>query len=89
MKIFDYLAVASLAFMSYGILTQWWQIKKSNSVKNISGQEVAIRFLVTLILLVKILLVGDAYLIVGQVLLSLAVAIYFITLIKIKFFKKS
>ena len=87
MAIFDYLSVLALAFMSYGVLKQWHHIYKTGSVKDIVTQEVLIRFIVTVVLFVKIWLVGDIYLILGQTIFLVAVTIYFITLIALK--KKS
>jgi len=84
LKLFDYLAIAALAFMSYGILQQWHHIFKNRSARDIVAQEVLIRFAVTLVLLVKIFLVGDVYLIIGQLILMAAISIYTFTLLYIK-----
>ena len=84
LKIFDYLSVITLAFLSYGVLSQWWYIYKSKSVKDILTKEVVIRFLATFILWIKMLLVKDIYLIMGQTIFLIAVLTYTLTLIKIK-----
>jgi hypothetical protein len=84
LHIFDWLSVAALAFLSYGIVSQWLQIRKFSSIREINLREVVIRWTVTAILLVKLVLVGDLYLIIGQLLLLLAVSLYIVTLIRIK-----
>ena len=84
LRVFDYLSVAALAFMSYGILKQWHHVYKTKSAKDIVIQEVLIRFVVTAVLYVKIFLVGDFYLIVGQSILLFAIGVYFITLAFLK-----
>ena len=83
-KIFDYLSVAALGFMSYGILRQWWHVYKTKSVRDIVATEVVIRCIITLVLLVKLFLVGDAYLIIGQILLAIVILIYTVTLLILK-----
>ena len=83
-KIFDYLTIAALGFMSYGVLKQWYHIYKTKSAKDIITQEVIIRFIVTLVLWIKILLVRDKYLIIGQTIFLTAIIIYTFTLIKVK-----
>lgn len=83
-KTFDYLAVAALVFMSYGVLKQWYHIFKNRSARDIVGQEVLIRWVITLVLLVKIFLVGDIYLIIGQLVLMAAISVYALTLFHIK-----
>jgi hypothetical protein len=84
LHILDWLSVAALAFMSYGIVGQWLQIRKLSSIREINLREVAIRWTVTAILMVKLALVGDPYLIVGQLLLLSAVSLYIVTLLRIK-----
>lgn len=83
-KIFDYLAVAALAFMSYGVLKQWHHIFKNKSAQDIITQEVFIRWIITFVLLIKILFVGDTYLIIGQLIFTVAISIYALTLFYIK-----
>ena len=84
LSFFDYLSVLALAFMSYGIMRQWHHVYKTKSVKDIELQEVFIRFIITYVLLVKILLVGDIYLIIGQFILATVMLIYFATIFKLK-----
>jgi len=84
MRFFDYASVAALAFMSYGILSQWYHVFKSGTARDIVIKEVLIRFAVTIVLLVKILLVGDLYLIIGQLILTVAITIYITTLLIVK-----
>ena len=81
---FDYIAVLCLGFMSFGILKQWWHIYRTGSAEGIVTTEVVIRFIVTFLLLVKIILVGDPYLIAGQLLLAGAISVYLFTLLPIK-----
>ena len=83
-KIFDYLSVAGLIFISYGTLLQWYHILKNKSAKDILTQDVMIRWIITLVLLVKVLFVGDIYLIIGQSIWSVAISIYALTLLYIK-----
>lgn len=89
LKIFDYLTITSLAFLSYGVLSQWHYIFKSKSIRDIAIQDVLIRWIATLVLLIKIIFVGDFYLIVGQSIFSLAISIYALTLLHIKFKDKN
>ncbi|MEK7536885.1 MAG: hypothetical protein AAB584_00355 [Patescibacteria group bacterium] len=84
LKIFDYLTIASLAFLSYGVLSQWHYIFKSKSIRDIVVQDVLIRWIATLVLLIKIVFVGDLYLIIGQSIFSLAISTYALTLLYIK-----
>jgi hypothetical protein len=84
LRIFDYLSVAALVFMSYGIFRQWYRIHTTNSVHDIELQEVLIRCVITYILLIKMFLVGDIYLIIGQCIFAVAILIYFITVLKLK-----
>ena len=83
-KLFDYLSVAALIFMSYGVLKQWLYIYKSRSAKDIVTQEVVIRFIITAVLFIKIILIKDPYLIVGQAIFLISISIYAFTLLKIK-----
>ncbi len=83
-SIVNILAIAALAFMSFGILKQWHLIRKTGVTSGISLTEVLIRFTVTYVLLVKILLVGDIYLIVGQIMLAAAITLYMITLVLVR-----
>ena len=85
LKVFDYLTIASLAFLSYGVLAQWHYIFKNKSIRDIVVQDVLIRWIATLVLLIKIIFVGDLYLIIGQSIFSLAISIYALTLFYIKF----
>ena len=84
LKIFDYLSLAVLVFLSYGVFVQWWHIYKTKSVKDIVTREVVIRFFATLILFIKLVLVGDPYLIIGQAVFLAIVTIYLITLARLK-----
>ncbi len=81
---FDYLSVGTLAFLSYGVLAQWWHIYITKSAKDIVLREVIIRLAATFILWIKMLLVQDIYLIIGQSIFLVAVTIYTVTLVKIK-----
>jgi len=78
------LAIAALAFMSFGIFKQWHLVWTTRVTSGISLTEVSIRFTVTYILLVKILLVGDIYLIIGQILLAGAITLYLATLLLVR-----
>ncbi|OHA89832.1 MAG: hypothetical protein A2741_02965 [Candidatus Zambryskibacteria bacterium RIFCSPHIGHO2_01_FULL_43_27] len=84
LAIFDWLSVLALIFMSIGIFKQWMHIQKTGSADDIVTQEVLTRFIITWILFVKIVLVGDIYLIIGQVVLGIAITMYFITLLHVK-----
>jgi len=84
LAIFDWLSVLALVFMGFGVLKQWRHIYKTRSVKDIVTQEVFIRFIITWILSVKIILIGDIYLIVGQIIFGVTMTIYFFTLLIIK-----
>ena len=84
LAIFDWLSILALIFMSMGIFKQWMHIQKTGSADDIVTQEVLTRFIITWILFVKIVLVGDIYLIIGQVVLGIAITMYFITLLHVK-----
>ena len=87
-KLFDYLSVLALALLSFGILEQWWNIRKTRAIHEIVFSEVVIRFVVSAILVVKLFFLKDAYLLIGQILFMVAVTIYLATLLIIKHKKK-
>ncbi|MBX4211222.1 MAG: hypothetical protein KW806_00255 [Candidatus Yanofskybacteria bacterium] len=82
--ILNYLSLTALVFMSFGILRQWRHVAHSQSAKDIVFSEVAIRFGLTAILWIKIYLLHDKYLIVGQSALLFALTVYIVTLARIK-----
>ncbi|MEK7589167.1 MAG: hypothetical protein AAB479_00865 [Patescibacteria group bacterium] len=82
--VFNWLSIAALGFMSWGIIGQWLKIRHRTSIEEISLREVTIRWTVTVVLLVKIILVKDPYLIAGQLLLLAGISLYFGTLVIIK-----
>lgn len=82
--VFNYLTVTALAVMSFGILEQWWRTYKTRSAEDIVSTEVIIRFMVTLILFIKLWLVGDVFLIIGQTILLSAITLYAATLLYYK-----
>lgn len=83
-KIFDYLSVAGLAFISYGTLLQWYHIFKNKSARDILVQDVMIRWIITLVLLIKVVFIKDIYLIIGQSIWSITISGYALTLLYIK-----
>lgn len=82
--IFDWLSLLALFVMSIGVLMQWRKIYKTRSVRDIETKEVFIRFSITLVLLIKIFLIGDVYLIAGQIALTISLSLYFFTLLYLK-----
>jgi len=82
--IFDWLSLLALFAVSIGVLMQWRKIYITRSVHDIETKEVFIRFFITLILLVKIFLLKDVYLIIGQTALALSLTVYFLTLLHLK-----
>jgi hypothetical protein len=83
--LFDYLSVAALFLMAVGVWRQWRHVAHTGSARDIAFSEVAIRFGITAILLVKMIFVGDRYLIIGQAIFLISMTAYIITLTRIKF----
>jgi hypothetical protein len=86
--LFNYLSVAGLAFMSFGVFSQWLLTRKKKTVGDISVTEVIIRGIVTAILYVKIVMVKDPYLIIGQTIFLFAVIVNSSTIIYYNFKNK-
>jgi hypothetical protein len=74
--ILNWLSLAAYFFLSYGVLDQILRIRKSGKTSGIDRREVAIRAIVTVVLMIKIAYVGDPYLVVGHVFLTAILLVY-------------
>lgn len=82
----NYALFIAFVILSGGVLLQTKKTYHTKSVKDISAAEVALRFVASIILLLKFFYTADSYLIVGQAIFTLIYLGYFLLVLKYSFF---
>lgn len=76
----NWISFLAMLGMAYGVFLQAKHTQKTRSKKDILTTEVALRTGITAILFIKLLTIGDPYLIAGQALLLFVLIRYLVTL---------
>jgi hypothetical protein len=77
-KLFDYGAILGFLILSFGLIAQIRKTIKRKSVKDIERADVVSRLVASVLVFAKMWYVNDVYLIIGQGILMINLAVYFL-----------